>query len=78
MRTEKCANIPGLGPVFRARHGSRLHVVCMSLTLNGDVNVNVKPDTGTIILRKNAATPIGSGLISLVCRVRAPNLTLAT
>ena len=58
---------PGLGRFFRARHGSR--PACMSLTLNVSMNVSMnvdmKMDTGMIILRQDAASPIGSGLISL-------------
>ena len=49
----------------------------MSLTLNGDMNVSMKVLTGMIILRQDAASPVGSGLISLVQRSFATNLTLA-
>ena len=62
---------PAFGRFFRARHGSRL--VCMSLTLK----VNTKGDTGTVVLRLDAATPIGSGLISLAHGMFLMNLTLA-
>ena len=62
---------PGLGRFFRARHGSRL--VCMSLTLKPDTKVA----TGSIILRLDVASPIDSGLISLAQRSFAMNLTLA-
>ena len=49
----------------------------MSLTLNGDMNVSMKVDTGMIILRQDAASPIGSGLISLTQGMFLMNLTLA-
>ena len=53
----------------------------MSLTLNGDMNVDMKMDmkmdTGMIILRQDAASPIGSGLISLTQGMFLINLTLA-
>ena len=51
---------PGLGPVFRARHGSR--IVCMSLTLSVDMNLTSE---GTL-LRIYAAIRIGSELNSLL------------
>ena len=63
---------PDLWLVFRTHHGSK--IVCMLVTLNGDTKITA----GGTLLRIDAAIPIGSGLISLVCRVRAPNLTLAT
>ena len=49
----------------------------MSLTLNGDTKVNTKGDTGMVVLRLDAATPIGSGLISLAHGMFLMNLTLA-
>ena len=49
----------------------------MSLTLNGDTKVNTKVNTGMAILRLDAASPIGSGLISLVQGMFLINLTLA-
>ena len=68
-------NNPGLSRFFRARHGSR--PACMSQTLNVDMNVSMKVLTGMIILRQDAASPIGSGLISLTQGMFLINLTLA-
>ena len=41
------------------------------------LRVYVKVDTGTVILRQDAASPIGSGLISLAQRSFVTSLTLA-
>ena len=47
---------PGLGPVFRARHGSR--IVCMFLTLKPDTRITARGS----VLRIDAAIRIGSEL----------------
>ena len=39
--------------------------VSMNVDMNVSMNVDMKGDTGMIILRQDAASPIGSGLISL-------------
>ena len=49
----------------------------MSLTLKVDTEVDTKVDTGMVVLRLDAATPIGSGLISLTHGMFLMNLTLA-
>ena len=63
---------PGLWPVFRARHGSR--IVCMFVTLK----VTLKVTSGESNRRMVPAVPDGSRSISLVRRRNLINLERGT